>query len=298
MAKTEWSERKEIDMKKSWMVLLVFGLLVSLSSSLYGAPIDFVPPGLQKKIKKKDLPPGLRKKDLATDLYLDVMIDGKSYDPGSIMLLPNGKVLFPSKKIVVGDQKNPDFEVEYQMVGDVDPFISYTFSAINYTEEEISFATTGSIFLDPVVEGPNTVYASLGGSVMDFGGFGASITPASTATDSDYDGILELQTAFVSDGSGWTNLGIDVGTDFFREGVVGSSYGPYETGEVMGPIGEWTELGYSLDFILSPSSSVAFSGYIGIESDPDNVMANPIPPTAYLFATGLLGLVSLRRRLR
>jgi len=302
-------------MKRASILLLVgLGSAVLLCGSSYAARMDFVPvpnglhkkmktgpgqlpPGLQKKTRSRFRPPGLEIE--VPEPFLMLTVGGEAYEANPIMYLPNGKLFSPKKKIRGGKKNRPDFEIEYQMFADVDPFISYTFSAMNFTDEPLPFSATGSIFLEPVLDGPNTVYSSLGGSVMDLGGGGqgVSIRPAATAADTDHDGLLELQTAFVGDGNGWMNLGIDVGSDFFSEGAI-ASYGPYETAKLSGPVGEWTELGYSLEFVLSPNSSVAFNGYVKIDPVSDNVMANPIPPTVYLFATGLVGLVGLRRRIR
>ena len=78
------------------------------------------------------------------------------------------------------------------------------------------------------------------------------------STESDSDGLLELQTAVVGDESGSTSLGIDVGADFIPE---------------TGPTPVWIE----------PNTAT-------------NVSHNPIPGTLWLFGAGLVGLMTLRKR--
>jgi len=175
-----------MNIRKLGTVLIGALLMISIGSLAHPAPIDFnsnySPPGLEDKVPEGYIPPGLQKKLPAPAMGL--IIGGQSFDLGQAMLLPNGRnIYFPKKKITVGNPENPDYEVEIEMLGDIDPFISYTFSAINYTDAPISFSTTGSIFLEPNIVNnvPNTVYASLGASITDLMRDGVSITSIPTA---------------------------------------------------------------------------------------------------------------------
>jgi hypothetical protein len=289
-------QERRVDMKKLIMVLFPIALMIAFGTSAPAAPIasvysnllDSVSPGLEDKVPEGYIPPGLQKK-LPTP-FVRLTVEGLSYDDQmeTPMFLPNGKILFKKKKIKGGPNKNkPDYVVELQMLGKIDPFISYTFSAINYTENPLLFSTTGAIFMDPVVSGPNAVFASLGASVTDMEGNGASIASS--------DGTTPLQTAFVGDGTNWTNMGVDVGGEF-NVGAGGTtySYGPSEANG-SGPVGDWTELSYNLDFILSPLDSVAFTGYVSIDPVIEPVSA-PIPLTVFLLGSGLISLLLIRRR--
>ena len=139
--------------------------------------------------------------------------------------------------------RDPDFEVTFQATLDPDPSISYSLAVIDLgSPTAFSF-----LFSTPIVPtgSPNTVAASVLGTLSDAGGDGVSLTPTS--------GLLQIGSLL----SPTTGMGVDVGPAASHPASTAPGpwiypYGLFLAGPLAGPgPGPWTGLSVGVDFALS-----------------------------------------------
>jgi hypothetical protein len=161
-----------------------------------------------------------------------------------------------------------------------DPIIAWGLTATNLAAVPLAFgfAVVVPIALPPGV--PTVIAASVVGGMTDLTGDGVAITPLNVPS-----GLLQDNT-LASAAFTWS-----VGTAVaFGAGTPGAlyPYGPFAFGPAAGPLGAGADLlADSILFSLSPFGDIAsLTGFCSI--DPV-----PVPPSACLFGTGLLGLLGL-----
>lgn len=179
--------------------------------------------------------------------------------------------------------------------GNVDPFLTYGYSAVNNTGAALTYtATYTSAIVGDFSQG-SVVRSRVAGALVDATGNGVSVGLAA--------GKSFTQELLLSvDGSTWVNAGVDVGnaqTNLPANPGEGDAYlyGTYRTpasGFVAGPNGAWTQMRLVTTFTLSGEGDVAsFSGYGEIVPIPE--------PGEIAFMTAGLGLAVMivrRRRVR
>lgn len=199
----------------------------------------------------------------------------------------------------VGDESTP-WRSTFTIfaTGNVDPFLTYAFSAKNNTGATQSYVFTYGESIAPSITGNYTVSADLAGSLTNaVAGTTAKLTP--DGADLDGDGIAEVQVLKLSTDNGLTFLasGVDVGGELETGPNAGTSlYGVYSdtaSGTATTAINYWE---IETRFTLSPGrDAVSLSGYVEISEE-----ANIPEPTTYATLIGALGLgaVLVRRRRR
>lgn len=182
------------------------------------------------------------------------------------------------------------------VTGDVDPFLAYSFSAVNATGSAQTYHF-GFSHVITAVKGASQVKASLQGTLTDNTGDGAAyVTPVGSF----------MQTAYVKDGAAQAALNVGLGGALGPTGPAAAgthfAYGPgyapgplptlFAAGPVAPDTNGWTVLGFHTDFVLSAHDS--FSGNGRIEIDPV-----PEPGSWGMIAGGVAALgVIARRRLQ
>lgn len=186
-----------------------------------------------------------------------------------------------------------DTTITFYGAGNIEPFLSYGFSARNATNFTQNYAFTYGESIVPPVSGSYSLYSDIAGSVTNaVNGTPARIAP--TTPDQDGDGLPEIQALKFStdDGATLFDAGTDVGPTFQTgPGVGTSSYGVYSstlTGSAGAPIDYWQ---FETRFSLTPGKdAAALSGFADLEA------IIPEPSTyAALLAALVLGAVAMRR---
>jgi hypothetical protein len=185
--------------------------------------------------------------------------------------------------------------------GNVDPFMTYAFSAKNNTMLTQTFTFSYGEALIPSINGGYTVYADIVGGVSNPSGPNAGpsvkIDPVIADAAGDNDGVQEIQILRFSTDGGLTfvNAGVDVGQAFEH---VGTGSAPYPLDS--DTLGGTTAIAYNYweittQFTLSPSrDTAALSGFV--EVLPDVVI--PEPSTYALILGAAVGVVTFVRRSR
>jgi len=186
-----------------------------------------------------------------------------------------------------------DSVVQLKATGNVDPFMSYSFSAKNNTTLNQNFTFSYGESIVPPVTGGYSIYTDLAGSLTH-----GTISPTAQLSpvlgDFDGDGLSEIQTLKLSTDGGLTflNAGVDLGGVQSRTAVGTTIFGPISetiSGN-MATIDYWQ---FDVAFTLTPGrDAVALSGYAEI---------SPIPePATYAAVMGAIVLcgATLRRRFR
>lgn len=197
----------------------------------------------------------------------------------------------------VGDDSTPwrsTFTI--YATGNVDPFLTYAFSARNNTGATQSYVFTYGESIVPPVGGDYVISADIAGSLTNgVAGSTAKFTP--DGADFDGDGILEAQVLKISTDNGLTFLasGVDVGPEFETSTAAGTTvYGAFSasaTGTAPVDINYWE---IETRFTLSPGrDAIALSGYAEI-----NAAADIPEPSAYATFLGVFGLGALYWRRR
>lgn len=182
--------------------------------------------------------------------------------------------------------------VQLKATGNVDPFMSYSFSAKNNTGANQSYSFSYGESIVPPVSGSYSIYTDLAGSLTH-----GTISPfaqiAPVLGDFDGDGQSEIQTLKLSTDGGLTflNAGVDIGGAQSRAAAGTSIFGPISE-TIAGNLANVDYWQFDVGFTLTPGrDAAAFSGYAEI---------SPIPePATYAGIMGLAVLAgaALRRRI-
>lgn len=193
------------------------------------------------------------------------------------------------------DTKNADGSwasiVQFKATGNVDPFMSYSFSAKNNTGSTQSYSFSYGESIVPPVSGNYSIYSDIAGSLTH-----GTISPFAQISpvlgDFDGDGISEIQTLKLSTDGGATffNAGVDVGPGLSRTPSGTSIFGPVsDTVASNLPLINYWE--FEVGFTLTPGKdAAALSGFAEISLIPE--------PATYAGFMGAIVLfaASLRRR--
>ena len=186
-----------------------------------------------------------------------------------------------------------DSVVQLKALGNVDPFMSYSFSAKNNTTVNQNFTFSYGESIVPPVTGSYSIYSDIAGSLTH-----GAVTPFAQLTptlgDFDGDGISEIQTLKLSTDGGLTflNAGVDLG-GIQQSGNAGGTtiFGPI-AGTVTGNLASIDYWQFDVAFTLTPGKdAAALSGYAAISAIPE-------PATCAGLMGGLVLLgATFRRRL-
>lgn len=185
--------------------------------------------------------------------------------------------------------------VQLKASGNVDPFMSYSFSAKNNTALNQNFTFSYGESITPPISGNYSIYADVAGSLTH-----GLISPVAQLTptlgDLDGDGLNEIQTLKLSTNGGLTlfDAGVDVGLAQSRTASGTTGFGPISdtlSGNLITAVDYWQ---FDVGFTLTPGKdAAALSGYAEITS-----LAAIPEPSAYAALMGGVALfgVMLRRR--
>ena len=186
--------------------------------------------------------------------------------------------------------------VQLKATGNVDPFMSYSFSAKNNTSLNQNFNFSYGESITPPLSGNYSIYSDVAGS-LTHGAISpiAQLTP--TLGDLDGDGLSEIQTLKLSTNGGVTlfDAGVDVGLAQSRAPVGTTVFGPTSdttSVNLSTPVDFWQ---FDVGFTLTPGKdAAALSGFAEITA----LSAIPEPSTYAALMGGmiLLGVALLRRR--
>ncbi len=184
--------------------------------------------------------------------------------------------------------------IAFENGGNVDPFLTYGYSASNNTNAALTYTATYTSAIVGDFSLGSMVRARISGGLVDATGNGVSV---GLAPGKSFTQELLLST----DGATWINAGVDVGNAQTSVSPLGEGdaflYGTYRnpaSGFVVGPNGAFTQMRLVTTFTLTGDSDIAsISGYGEIV---------PIPEPgeiAFLSAgLGLAAMIARRRRSR
>jgi len=211
-----------------------------------------------------------------------------------------------AETVVEGDPSTPwrtIFTLD-SIAGNVDPFMTYSFSAKNNTSMTQTYTFTYGEALVPTVLGGYSVQADIAGSVTNAPASGtAKVAPVILDANGDGDGVAEIQVLRLSTDGGvtFTNAGVDVGlaletTNFGTTGYGNPAPAPFSDTTIGTAAVAFNYWEITTQFTLSPGKdSAAFSGFV--ELIPDSEANIPEPSTyALLVAAIALGATVWKRR--
>ena len=169
--------------------------------------------------------------------------------------------------------------------GNTDPVLDFGVSA-GAGPSGKTFTVTFSLPIQ--LTGVLDVSSSVGYSLTSLSGAGAQVTPLNShlAVASEVDSSVN--------GLGRLNNGVDVGDIFFTAGGPHTVNSPTytATNDITANLA-YDLMTVTLGFALSPRSSVNISGFV--EQLPIDQIPTPLPPSAWLLASALLGLLLWQR---
>jgi hypothetical protein len=173
--------------------------------------------------------------------------------------------------------------VQLQATGNVDPFLSYSFSAKNNTGTNQTYSFSYGESIAPSVSGNYSIYADIAGSLTH-----GAISPVAQLTPT----IGNIQTLKVSTDGGTTfvNAGVDVGLAQTRTATGTTVFGPISQTAVgnLNSIDYWQ---FDVGFTLTPGKDAAgLSGFAELVAIPE--------PSSYAAVLGavVLGAAMVYRR--
>jgi hypothetical protein len=188
------------------------------------------------------------------------------------------------------DANNPWASVlTFTAAGNVDPFMSYGFTAKNNTATAQTYTFTMGEALVPAVAGAYSVQADVSGVIVNGSGLNVAITPV--MADQDGDTMAELQVLRLSSDGGLTlvNAGVDVGQADSYSGTGGHVYGTFNSTKA--GAGNYNYWMLETQFTLTPGKDVAsLAGYVEISPVPE-----PEQLAMLLSGLGLVGWAARRR---
>ena len=179
-----------------------------------------------------------------------------------------------------------------KVTGNVDPFLSYSFSAKNNTSSVQTYTFSYGESIVPPVSGAYSIYSDLAGS-LTHGQISSFAQLAPVLGDLDGDGLSEIQTLKLSTDGGATflNAGVDVGQSQSYTPNGTTFFGP-ASATLIGNLPFVNYWQFDVSFSLTPGKdATALSGYAEISAIPE--------PSTYAGIMGAMVLfgVALRRRL-
>ncbi len=184
-----------------------------------------------------------------------------------------------------------DGVVQLKATGNVDPFMSYSFSAKNNTTANQTYTFSYGESIVPPVSGGYSIYSDLAGS-LTHGAISPFAQIAPVLGDFDGDGISEIQTLKLSTDGGLTflNAGVDLGVGQSRTPPGTTIFGPISD-TVTGNLALISYWQFDVAFTLTPGKdAAALSGYAEISAIPE-------PATyGYLMAGFVFFGIIVRRR--
>jgi hypothetical protein len=189
--------------------------------------------------------------------------------------------------------------------GNFDPFVNYSFNATNIGGSAVTVQTTTSAPILGGVGGPNLVRATVGYSIVDATGNGATLTPLPVVAQ-DGDGIAEAQIFRLSNSANatvpgvnnasWVNAGVDVGKQVTHTGAFPAGTFVDAAGFLAGPtapgVTTWNWMQTRTRFSLTGNGdSVGITGYAEILPVPE-----PGEWAMMIIGLAVVGLVVSRRR--
>jgi hypothetical protein len=161
---------------------------------------------------------------------------------------------------------------------DPDPLLLIAASAINLSGAAVDYSFTFSTPLIPALNGQVNTHSELGVTLTDGLGDGASVAPVA--------GQTHMLTAFDLYGSGEAiSKNVDIGT------LSGAGFSSFSADSFFNCVQACVTQRAVLAFSLSSLDSVGFSGRI-VQTPV------PLPAAAWMFGSGLLGLLGIVRRKR
>lgn len=124
------------------------------------------------------------------------------------------------------------------------------------------------------------------GSLRDINSIGAEVEMVDRPVN-----INTFSIEVSTNGTTWTNW---TGT----QTVIVNPIGTYTTGDLISITGS-TQAVESIQYIFGPSPNDGAQGYAGsrvIQLFADNITAVPLPSSVWMFASGILGLIGMKRR--
>lgn len=177
--------------------------------------------------------------------------------------------------------------VQLKATGNVDPFLSYSFSAKNNTGTTQTYSYSYGESIVPPVSGNYSIYADIGGSLTH-----GAITPVAQLNPTLGSTIQSLKLS-TDGGTTFTNAGVDVGPAQTRTPTGTTVFGPISatTDRDLSTINYWQ---FDVGFTLTPGrDAAALSGYAEIAPTSEI----PEPSTyALMVSTLAFGAAMIWRR--
>lgn len=160
---------------------------------------------------------------------------------------------------------------------DSDPVVSNFISIQNNLLTAQTFTITVQIPIAPSIGSPITIQGSVGGSITDFNGNGATLTKPTGAIYTALVDGLPVQTLLNA-------------PQTVTAGVFGSqTFGPASFGPLAYAAPAVSDIGITMSFTLSPGDLVSYTSVF---------VVTPEPGTLLLVGSGIAGLVAYGRRTR